>query len=120
MRKLRLKIWNSSECAGSSPASGTILMLQEEVLKMDIEIIRAFKNIEDKLEELKNRNFSDENLKELFNYLEDWDKKYDLKLFKLMGNFEIKKYENFDEMEEAWKDTVEDFKTLINALFQRK
>lgn len=37
-----------------------------------------------------------------------------------MGNFEIKKYENFDEMEEAWKDTVEDFKTLINALFQRK
>ena len=95
-------------------------MLQEEVLKMDIEIIRAFKNIEDKLEELKNRNFSDENLKELFNYLEDWDKKYDLKLFKLMGNFEIKKYENFDEMEEAWKDTVEDFKTLINALFQRK
>ena len=34
-----------------------------------------------------------------------------------MGNFEIKKYENFDEMEEAWKDTVEDFKTLINALF---
>jgi len=95
-------------------------MLQEEVLKMDIEIIRAFKNIEDKLEELKNRNFSDENLKELFNYLEDWGKKYDLKLFKLMGNFEIKKYENFDEMEEAWKDTVEDFKTLINALFQRK
>ena len=92
-------------------------MLQEEVLKMDMEIIRAFKNIEDKLEELKNRNFSDENLKELFNYLEDWDKKYDLKLFKLMGNFEIKKYENFDEMEEAWKDTVEDFKTLINALF---
>ena len=87
---------------------------------MDIEIIRAFKNIEDKLEELKNRNFSDENLKELFNYLEDWDKKYDLKLFKLMGNFEIKKYENFDEMEEAWKDTIEDFKTLINALFQRK
>ena len=71
---------------------------------MDIEIIRAFKNIEDKLEELKNRNFSDENLKELFNYLEDWGKKY----------------ENFDEMEEAWKDTVEDFKTLINALFQRK
>ena len=70
-RRTRLKIWNSSECAGSSPASGTILMHQEEELKMDIEIIRAFKNIEDKLEELKNRNFSDENLKELFNYLED-------------------------------------------------